>query len=275
MQTDAGPHKENEDSVGVDETLGLWLVADGMGGHSAGRQASSIARDTFIAQMRAGSNQVESVMCAHRAIANSEFAIEAPDGIGSTLVALQLLGSYADVVWVGDSRCYLWRDHVLDVVSHDHSVVQMLIDRGELTDATARGHPKRNLVTQVLGMAHPVPEQRRLPLKSGDWLLLCSDGLNDELEDHEISSLLKSNSKDIASVADALVESVVTRGGKDNVSAIVISFDGPTAPEVVEASTAGSIRRWLKSPIGWGVIGAIVVFVLFALIELGAGHGSK
>lgn len=265
-RTDPGPYEENEDSVGWDEDLGLFLVADGMGGHAAGREASCIARDTFIEAVRSGVDHVESTLSAHHAISTSEYAKNAPDGIGSTLVAAQLDGSYADLVWVGDSRCYLWRDGGLTVVSHDHSFVQMLVDQNKITLEEARAHPKRNLLTQVLGMESPKPQTRRLPLQQGDWLLLCSDGLNDVLSDEEIAAQLIDSQGDLEVAAQELLNQVAATGGKDNVSVVVVKFDGTTADElIVEQETVFTgLKQWLGSPVGMGMVGAIVVFLIFA-----------
>lgn len=207
LQTDPGAkYDENEDTVGCDESLNLWLVADGMGGHAAGEVASRIAKDTFIEQMQSGVDAVQSTLNAHTAIASSAEAQQAQHGMGSTLVAMQIADQHAHVVWVGDSRCYLWRDGALSVATHDHSYVQLLIDQGHITEEAARDHPKRNMVTQVLGLGEPEPETRSVPLQTGDWLVLCSDGLNDELTDAEIASELMAADGDVEKAADLLIQ---------------------------------------------------------------------
>ncbi len=276
MQTDPGAvYDDNEDCVGFDADNNLWLVADGMGGHAAGEVASRIVRDTFIEQIRAGEEHVDAALAAHAAIVQTSEAQQAQSGMGSTLVAMQISESHAGFVWVGDSRAYLWRDGMLSVVSHDHSFVQLLIEQGELTEETARNHAKRNMVTQVLGLGEPEPETRRLPLQTGDWLVLCSDGLNDELTDAEIEEVLVDVDGDVEKVAGRLIESAIARGGRDNVSVVAVQYDGLTAS--VDAQPAATdtmpvesdLRRMLRSPMVRGMLAALLVFVVFVILTKG------
>lgn len=279
MQTDPGlQYDDNEDCVGFDAATNLWLVADGMGGHAAGEVASQIAKDTFIERISAGVSHTEAVLSAHTAIAQSAEAQQAQQGMGSTLVAMQIDARHAGLVWVGDSRGYLWRDGRLSVITHDHSYVQMLIDQGHLTDETARDHPKRNMVTQVLGLGEPEPETRHLPLKTGDWLVLCSDGLNDELTDTEIAEVLVQVDGDVQQVAPRLIEQALANGGRDNVSVVAVEYDGPNA-EVAEPSaqakaqgapaTANTWGELLRSPLTWGIVAAVLVFIIFVMVTKG------
>jgi len=278
LQTDPGAkYDENEDTVGCDESLNLWLVADGMGGHAAGEVASRIAKDTFIEQMQSGVDAVQSTLNAHTAIASSAEAHQAQHGMGSTLVAMQIADQHAHVVWVGDSRCYLWRDGALSVATHDHSYVQLLIDQGHITDEAARDHPKRNMVTQVLGLGEPEPETRSVPLQTGDWLVLCSDGLNDELTDAEIASELMAADGDVEKAAGLLIQRALHHGGRDNVSVVAVEYDGPSAPGDAPAQSdegeavepVGQIGRWLRSPLFMGIVAAIVVFIVFVFLTKG------
>ncbi len=191
MRTDPGLRYEgNEDSMGFDLELGVWLVADGMGGHAAGEVASQLAATSFIEHMRAFGNVEAAALHAHQTILDKAQTQSAQLGMGTTLVAVQISQAQLNVVWVGDSRAYLWRREELTPLTTDHSYVQMLIESGDLTDATARGHPRRNMVTQVLGVGEPQPQTRTFDLVVGDWLLLCSDGLNDELTDAQIAEAI-------------------------------------------------------------------------------------
>jgi len=276
IQTDPGTqYEDNEDTVGCDEALKVWLVADGMGGHAAGEVASRIAKETFLEQVGAGENYVASALNAHAAIAASAEAQQAQQGMGSTLVGMQIDDCHAHLVWVGDSRCYLWRDGELSVVTHDHSYVQMLIDQGHLTDETARDHPKRNMVTQVLGLGEPHPDTSSVPLQSGDWLVLCSDGLNDELTDAEISQILVDAAGEVAPVAGMLIQKALAHGGRDNVSVVAVAYDGPTAKAVASGGRGGGAWRdtafgqWVRSPMALGVAAALAVFIVFVYLTKG------
>ncbi|MCR9259690.1 MAG: protein phosphatase 2C domain-containing protein [Pseudomonadaceae bacterium] len=279
IQTDSGTrYDENEDAVGYDESLALWLVADGMGGHAAGEVASKIARDTFIERIRTGESHTQAALSAHSQIVISGDEHEAQSGMGSTIVAMQIIDEHAALVWVGDSRVYLWRAGHLSVVTRDHSYVQTLIDQGQLSDATARNHPKRNMVTQVLGVGDPQPETAYLSLRPGDWLILCSDGLNDELTDGEIAELLEST-YDVSNVAELLVSQAVQNGGRDNVSVIAVEYENPSKsheiPEDVTVKSDGeimptaiwaSIRRFPGRPLVLGLIAALALFLAYWIV---------
>ncbi len=281
IQTDTGnQYAENEDTVGADEALSVWVVADGMGGHAAGEVASRIAKDTFIEEMRKGVDPVQSTLNAHAAIAASAEAQEAQQGMGSTMVALKIDDAHADLVWVGDSRCYLWRQGELSVATHDHSYVQMLIDQGHLTDETARDHPKRNMVTQVLGLGEPEPDTARVPLQTGDWLVLCSDGLNDELTDAEIAEELVSTDGDINQAAGRLIARALAHGGRDNVSVVAVAYSGPSAVVAAEpvitatldtdhGTEMSTFAQLVRSPMLIGIVAAILVFLVFVFLTKG------
>ena len=221
-------HSLNEDSLGMDATLGVWLVADGMGGHAAGEVASRVARDTLLAGMAAGHDLRDSTLAAHAAVVREASGNEAQKGMGTTSVALQIRDASCEMVWVGDSRGYLFRAGELKQLTRDHSFMQLLIDRQHLTPEQARTHPKRNVVTQVLGYGDPVPDSVQCPLLRGDVLLLCSDGLYDELTDEEIGQILRSE-KDLQRCSDRLVSTACDKGGRDNVSTILVQYDGPDA----------------------------------------------
>ena len=211
--------------MGWDEPSGLWFVADGMGGHASGDVASRIVKETLLGSalklpLRAA------VRRAHEEVAQAAADNTAHSNMGSTVVAARIEDRHAEVAWVGDSRAYLWRGQALRQLTRDHSYLEVLREQENLSETQLRGHPNKNLVTQTLGIGTPEPSLITEPLRRGDWLLLCSDGLNDELEDGEIAQILRANAAPEAA-ADALIAAALARGGRDNVSAVLVEYDGP------------------------------------------------
>ncbi len=228
--TDAGRVRQgNEDSF-VAEAM-VFGVADGMGGHQAGEVASAIAAGTLRDRLFGGAASVDvavaTVVEANAAIFQGAHSNVEQRGMGTTLTALCVLTT-PDVaprfalVNVGDSRTYVWRNGRLRRVSIDHSYVQELVSTGHITEAEARNHPRRNIVTRALGIEpHVRVDTWVLPLVRGDRYVLCSDGLVDEVEDHQISAILATNAHPQAA-ADALVEAANHNGGRDNTTVIVV-----------------------------------------------------
>ncbi len=232
-------HKLNEDSLGADPRQAVWLVADGMGGHAAGEVASQVARDTMLAEVGSGKSLQEATLAAHAAVVLAAASNDAQKGMGTTSVALRIRDAQCEMVWVGDSRGYLFRAGELTQLTKDHSFMQLLIDRQHLTVEQARTHPKRNVVTQVLGYGDPVPDSITCPLQQGDVLMLCSDGLYDELSDIEISDIMRAES-DLQICVDLLVNTACEKGGRDNISTVLVRYDGPSAlAEHVKANDSG------------------------------------
>lgn len=227
--TDTGRHHDlNEDSLGQDLERSVWLVADGMGGHAAGEVASRVARDTMLQSIASGHSLHEATLAAHAAVVREAEADQARKGMGTTSVLMQIREAVCELVWVGDSRGYLYRKGTLRQLTKDHSFMQMLIDRNHLTEEQARTHPKRNVVTQVLGYNEPVPDAVSCPLETGDTLMLCSDGLYDELTDAEMATLLAEGGE-LQDCVDRLVDAACEKGGRDNISAILVRYEGPAA----------------------------------------------
>ncbi len=231
----------NEDVIGWDTARGLWLVADGMGGHASGEVASSIVRDAVLSSLQEAALEV-AVGNAHRAVQAAASGDIALNGMGSTVVAVQVSGRTAHVVWVGDSRAYLWRRGALRPITRDHSFVEMLRERGDITEAELRNHPNRNIVTQTLGLGDPAPSTSDVALKRGDRILLCSDGLNDELTDDEIGEVLRVHDS-LEGTTRALIERALDRGGRDNVSVVLVEYDGQ--------NDGGWLRRRLALARDW------------------------
>ncbi len=216
---------QNEDSIGWHEASGLYFVADGLGGHASGDVASRVVKVTLLGNalnlpLRAA------VKRAHEEVAQAAADNTAHSNMGSTVVAVRIEDRHAEIAWVGDSRAYLFRSGSLRQLSRDHSYLEVLREQENLTETQLRGHPNRNLVTQTLGIGTPEPASLTEPLRKGDLLLLCSDGLNDELEDAEIANILRTHRAPDAA-ADALIAAALAHGGRDNVSAVLVEYDGP------------------------------------------------
>ena len=226
--------RHNEDSFAVREDLGLWIVADGMGGAAAGEVASAIAVDVIAREVAGGAGLDAAIAEANRSILDAATAGRGKAGMGSTVVAAQLRGSDYTVAWVGDARAYLWGDG-LRRLSHDHSRVQELLDAGMISAEEARLHPQRSVITRVLGGPDgtaAAAEQISGSLAPGQGLLLCSDGLTSEVCDEEIARVLNTtlaaNGQGQAA-ADQLVSLALDHGGADNVTVVLLGL--PAAAE--------------------------------------------
>jgi protein phosphatase len=166
------------------------------------------------------------IMRAHAQIAAAAEVHAEYAGMGSTVVAVQIGHRAATVVWVGDSRAYLWRRGALKPLTRDHSVTEVLRDAENLSETQLRSHPLRHKVIQSLGKDEPVPSVGETPLRRGDWILLCSDGLSGELRDNEIADVLAGH-RSLDSAADALVNGALAKGGSDNITVVLVEYVGP------------------------------------------------
>lgn len=226
----------NEDTYLCLPEAGLWLVADGMGGHEAGEVASAIVRDTVAQKIKTNPNAElgMSIQAAHKAILNSAASGIGAIGMGSTVVALQSRDKYFQIAWVGDSRAYLWtpdkKGGHLERLSTDHSYVQMLVEKGVISPDEADNHPEKNIITQCLGMQEL--NQVAVDLiqgqwQQGQWILLCSDGLTDEMNDQAIAQILSEAENSLTAV-DQLLHSALIKGGHDNITLQII--ESPVKP---------------------------------------------
>lgn len=205
--TDIGEvRSENQDSYTVRqlrEDVAVAVVCDGMGGAQAGHVASAVAVEAFAASVEdlcrdeipQGERCCTQVLRDACLYANTQVnqlsrSEEEYRGMGTTLVAALLIGTDAYVVNVGDSRCYRIHDHAMEQITTDHSLVQLLVNRGEISPQQARNHPKKNLITRALGVDRDVlPDCYHTTLQPGDALLLCSDGLSNVLDDETLLNL--------------------------------------------------------------------------------------
>ncbi|KAF1709218.1 protein phosphatase [Pseudoxanthomonas kalamensis DSM 18571] len=224
--THVGLRRElNEDTYYGDSDLGLWLVADGMGGHACGEVASALARETIVREVRGGAPLPQAIRTADEEIIRISRRRNDSLPMGTTVVAMRVQGNRFEVAWVGDSRAYLWREGHLAQLSQDHSYVQELIAQGALTSEQARSHPHRNVVTQALGVTDPMQlnvETLTGELRPGMQLLLCSDGLTEEVDDDGIANLLRQYDCSAQECVDTLVAAALDGGGSDNVTAILV-----------------------------------------------------
>lgn len=220
--------KINEDSVLVDSDRGLWVVADGMGGHDAGEMASAMVTDALRC-LPDGGNIDEVAARAVDALhqVNRELIELARAGererkttIGTTVVGLVIADASYRCFWMGDSRAYRLRDGEIMRVTRDHSLVQELVDAGMLEPEEAETHANANLITRAVGANERVEvDIVSGDVRPGDQFLLASDGLTRVVPDHELAAELMQQSP--AQAADKLIDSVLARGAPDNVSLII------------------------------------------------------
>ena len=255
--------KLNEDSIlctGFDLqthlgtiSAGLFVVADGMGGHNAGEIASDLAIRTFhttcISGLLAESPTLPlSILANAFSKANSAVLDAAGDGsrqgMGTTLTAALVIGQDMYIAHIGDSRCYIINPRETIQVTKDHSVVQNLIDAGIITPEQARNHPRRNEITRVLGYASDtVPDLLHIKLYAGDNILLCSDGLCGVLPPEKIAETVIGSPNPNQACADLTAQANLA-GGPDNISVIIIKPDN--LPSWQAMITAGTSIRTVK-----------------------------
>ena len=237
--SDLGLHREgNEDSGLV--SAKLVAVADGMGGHAGGEVASTIAIKTLLAASTSQdfllniTSKIDSEISA-KSKSDPELA-----GMGTTLTALNINGEVAELLHVGDSRCYAFAGGKLNQLSYDHTVMQELIDQGRITPEEAVSHPQRSLLTQALmGDSGITPVLQLYPIKVGDQFLLCSDGLSSVLSEIEITKIVKKNTGQ--ELVEALVAETKAKGAPDNVTVIwaeVVSSKDGSSQTLIGAANA-------------------------------------
>lgn len=216
----------NEDACLDRPENGLWVVADGMGGHAAGDYVSSLIVDSLrnVAVGRSLDEYVAALktdLLRVNAAVREETANRGVTMMGSTVVALVARDLRGVCLWAGDSRLYRLRDGLLEGISRDHSYVQDLQDSGLLSEAEARVHPRANIVTRAVGVGAQLElAMAELLLMPGDSYLLCSDGLTKTVEDHEISEVLSHDEP--GEIVSSLVSLGLMRGAPDNITVIVV-----------------------------------------------------
>lgn len=227
MRTHTGRRSRNEDAVLARPEKGLWAVADGMGGHELGDFASALLMEMLDASP-AGADLEARSADARAAIATAnrqlfEMGRGGPAGrtIGSTVVALLTDGSAFVCLWAGDSRGYLARGGTLSQLTRDHSLVQDLVDCGQITPAQALSHPDAHIVTRAAGASAQIAVDRRDgSIEPGDTLLLATDGLTRVMTDAELAGAIGSD--ELSAAADEMIRTCLVRGAPDNVSFVLL-----------------------------------------------------
>lgn len=238
----------NQDALALLNDCGVWIVADGMGGHPAGDVAAqtAVAVATERARARASwlhdhSNSAAEFMTDVVTSANwriHDLMLEksALRGMGTTFVTLAITPTpmpVAHIAHLGDSRAYLYRAGQLTQLTRDHTLVQQLVQRGLIDEATALIHPERHVLTNGLGMGRDMqPELTSLPVTPHDLIILCSDGLTKMLTNAAMASILSHTSDNPDRACHDLIEEELNRGGEDNVTVIVVAW-GPSAVTAV------------------------------------------
>ena len=229
--------KNNEDSIYVSgedtEIKNIFIVADGMGGHSAGEVASSLAIKTFVDSVKESTDNfddnedmldilIESFAKANKTIYSLSLKDETTMGMGTTFTCAYISGNKLIGVHAGDSRIYALEKGVLKQITNDHSFVMEMVKSGKLTAEEARVHPKRNIITRALGTEEKVEADTVIKdITNCSAVLLCSDGLSSMVEDSDIEKILNEN-KDAQKAVEMLIEKANDNGGKDNISVVII-----------------------------------------------------
>lgn len=245
--TDVGLQRNNnEDNFLSLPFLGVWVVADGMGGHAAGEVASAVACESIKREVARGTPLSDSIQRGHKAVLEAAERGMGGTGMGSTVVALQSLGSRYEVCWVGDSRAYSYdplADHPLQQITRDHSYVQMLVDSGAISASDVITHPEKNIITQCLGsidldevdVGHVTgcwqPRQ---------WLILCSDGLTDAVLDSEMLSILN-RAESVEQATTNLIKAALNNGGRDNITIQIVA--SPSTWSQLVHTAVRSVRK--------------------------------
>jgi protein phosphatase len=241
--TDVGQRRKlNEDAFMVDDELGLYVVADGMGGHAAGEIASQEAVDTVYGMVRRGHESLDRVAqgdmseeSLRQAIRIVESAVQAAtymvfglaqhdpeqQGMGTTLSVLAMCGDYGITAQVGDSRIYLIRNREAQPLTEDHTLVAWQLKQGIINEAEAARSPHRNVITRAVGSREYVQvDTGFFEVQPSDAYLLCSDGLHGYLQEGEIPDVIDMGPK---GAAERFIHVANSRGGRDNITAVVVS----------------------------------------------------
>lgn len=216
----------NEDSFLIQPESGVWLVADGMGGHQAGDFASRTIAETVASVGRPASAPdlqarfMDRLIHAHALIQDQSRRLNGAT-VGATLVALLAFDRHFACIWSGDSRIYLMRGGQFQQVTTDHTEVNELLRQGAITPEQAASWPRRNVITRAIGVHdRPMTDEIAGSLAHGDTFLLCSDGLTEHIEDREMAEALTQYPPQQA--CEALVQLTLSRGAKDNVTVVVV-----------------------------------------------------
>lgn len=244
--TDRGVIREtNEDNLFIDEGIGLFIVADGMGGHQAGEVASEMAVKVISSSIKetlqrhskitapsahnnrnGGLNMIikKSVSKANKEISGKSREDSLLSGMGTTVVLAMFNDNKLYIANVGDSRAYLARNNKIKQLTEDHSKVAKLVKWGIITKEEAKVHPERNILTRALGVSQVDADIKTINMKDDDYILLCSDGLTDMLTDEEIRDVITSPNSSVDNKCSELINRANEKGGEDNITVLIINF---------------------------------------------------
>ena len=231
--SDIGKNREmNQDYVYTSENAvgnlpNLFIVADGMGGHKAGEFASKFTVETIVESVRTNEQKEpvriieEAIQTAKRELIQKARQDETMAGMGTTVVVVTVIGDKAFVANVGDSRMYVIGKEISQI-TRDHSLVEEMVRMGELAKDAAKDHPDKNIITRAVGAAQDVDvDFFEVELYPQDYILMCSDGLTNMVEDEDIRRIVQSQ-RDVAERVEKLVETANNHGGQDNITVVVI-----------------------------------------------------
>jgi len=219
--------KVNQDSYAERSDIGVWAVADGMGGHEAGEVASATVTDS-IKNLTPNENiedmlhaVEQSIMDANLQLTQQAASYDSQRVPGSTIVVLIVNGDKGVIVWAGDSRIYRRRDQVVSQLTRDHSHVQDLVEQGVILESEAESHPMANVITRAVGISEPLElDSMWIDVQPDDQFLLCSDGLSRLVTIEELESMMAN--KDSEEVTQSLLHTALVRGARDNVTLICV-----------------------------------------------------
>lgn len=256
-----GQRLTNEDaSLSLDE-LGLWVVADGMGGHLRGDLASR-----FVVEALEGIEKPESIDAfaqevrgridrANTRIHDYAATLGDTEVIGSTVVAVMVKDNEFVCLWAGDSRAYLLGSDRLVPLTHDHTAAQVFVDSGDLASSEAKRHPSAHLLTRAVGALESIElDEYRGQIRDGDALLLCSDGLINEVDDDELAPILED--ADCEEACQELVDLSLERGARDNVTVTVVRFEATTGiprEDLDKTAVNFDFRHRVRRDASWGL----------------------
>jgi protein phosphatase len=233
----------NEDAFYIDDSIGLYVVADGMGGHAAGEVASQEAVETIFGMVKSGVRSLRglgdppddtevrkasrlmesSVQAATYMVYSMAELDRGKSGMGTTISAMLILGAYAVTAQVGDSRIYRVVQETVEQLTEDHTLIAWQLKQGLITPAEAKTSPHRNVITRAVGNREYVEVDTRLiALEKGDRFLLCSDGLHGYLRDGDVAPLVRLGGLE---ATKKLIDLANERGGKDNITAVLVEVD--------------------------------------------------
>ena len=229
-KTDVGKaRKLNEDSMLVRPDVGMWAVADGMGGHEAGDVASQMVVST-LNEIQLGSSLEKYINDIEDALVNVNKKLieiahqgEKPTTCGSTVVVMLAYEKYCAFLWAGDSRLYRIRDNKIIQLTTDHSQVQLYVEQGLISKDEAESHPHANMITRAVGATEEfVLDVDMQEMNEGDRYLLCSDGLTKHIPDLDFEKMLAKG--DVEKKCNELIDLTLARGAKDNVTAVLVDI---------------------------------------------------